>query len=257
MFVLANPFLMFFKIIKNLLQCYRYPFKAKSNFLRWTWLCFNYYSPMMSLYVILNDLKQLMHQEVVRHDLCLLKGFTQVVFKCDNLRGDMKAMPIKHKKMMIGWKYISIQRFHKMKHPLSKKLTNCHLGFWLQCHSFFFLTPFDVIPCSPFPFKYIKIGHVGTYNINTCQYWEFHLHDWNEWKIEELVGGGRWGMGQKVKNLCEYVGGIHWEKIKVDLVVDFLHGLLMKDARWVVAMRGKEVYINKEWWWKPWSFPTL
>jgi hypothetical protein len=53
-------------------------------------------------------------------------------------------------------------------------------------------------------------------------------------------------MGQKVKNLCEYVGGIHWEKIKVDLVVDFLHGLLMKDARWVVAMRGKEVYINKE-----------
>jgi hypothetical protein len=40
-------------------------------------------------------------------------------------------------------------------------------------------------------------------------------------------------------------------------VVDFLHGLLMKDARWVVAMRGKEVYINKEWWWKPWSFPTL
>ncbi len=32
----------------------------------------------------------------------------------------------------------------------------------------------------------------------------------------------------------------------MDLVVDFLHGLLMKDARWVVVVRGKEVYINKE-----------
>lgn len=83
---------------------------------------------MMSLYVILNDLKQVVHQEVVRHDLCLLKGLTQVVFKCDNLQGDMKSMPIKHKEMMIGSRYISFQRFCKMKHLLSKKRTNCHLG---------------------------------------------------------------------------------------------------------------------------------
>jgi hypothetical protein len=83
---------------------------------------------MMSLYVILNDLKQVVHQEVVRHDLCLLKGLIQVFFKFDNLQGDMKAMAIKHKEMMIGWRYISIQRFRKMKHPLSKKLTNYNLG---------------------------------------------------------------------------------------------------------------------------------
>jgi hypothetical protein len=53
-------------------------------------------------------------------------------------------------------------------------------------------------------------------------------------------------MGQEVKNLCEYVRGIHWGEIPMDLVVDFLHGLLMKDARWVVVVRGKGVYINKE-----------
>jgi hypothetical protein len=74
----------------------------------------------MNLYVILNGLKQLMHQEVVRHDLCLQKGLTKIVFKCDNLQGDMKAMPIRHKETMISWRYISIQRFCKMKHPLSK-----------------------------------------------------------------------------------------------------------------------------------------
>jgi hypothetical protein len=53
-------------------------------------------------------------------------------------------------------------------------------------------------------------------------------------------------MGQEVKNLCEYVGGIHWGEITMDFVVDFLHNLQMKDARWVVVVRGKEVYINKE-----------
>ncbi len=132
---------------------------------------------MMSLYVILNDLKQVVHQKVVRHDLCLLKGLIQVFFKFDNLEGDMKAMPIKHKEMMIGWRYISTQRFRKMKHPLSKKLINCHLGLWLHCHNLPFLTFFDQIPCSHFPFKYVKIRHVGTYNINTCQDWEFHLWD--------------------------------------------------------------------------------
>jgi hypothetical protein len=42
--------------------------------------------------------------------------------------------------------------------------------------------------------------------------------------------------------LGEYMGGA----IIMDLVVDFLHGLQMKDARWVVVVRGKEIYINKE-----------
>jgi hypothetical protein len=49
-----------------------------------------------------------------------------------------------------------------------------------------------------------------------------------------------------MKKLCEYVGGIHWGEITMDLVVDFLHGPLMKDVRWVVIVKGKEVYINKE-----------
>ncbi len=44
----------------------------------------------------------------------------------------------------------------------------------------------------------------------------------------------------------KHVGGIHGGEITMDLVVDFLYGLQTKDVRWVVVVRGKEFYINKE-----------
>jgi hypothetical protein len=174
MFVLANPFWMFFKIIKtffNVIDIHLMP----NLFFKVNMVVFQLLFTYDEFICYLEWFETTHASRVCKAWLVSTKGFTQVVFKCDNLQVDMKAMPIKHKQMMIGWKYISIQRFRKMKHPLSKKLTNCHLGLWLHCHSFSFLTPFDVIPCSPFPFKYVKMRDVGTYNINTCQYWQSHL----------------------------------------------------------------------------------